>query len=74
MEFDYIDPDRAGGGGNGHNNLEPEGESQEDFEDEESLYISRKKLEDTNYCSANGSFVWCLPRDYNQEKHPFTCK
>ena len=29
---------------------------------------------DTNRCKPNTSFIWCLPQDYNQEKHPFTCK
>ena len=29
---------------------------------------------DTNRCKPNTSFIWCLPVDYNQEKHPFTCK
>lgn len=27
---------------------------------------------DTNTCKPNSSFIWCLPHDYNQEKHPFT--
>merc|ERR1719397_2390927 len=27
---------------------------------------------DTNRCRANTSFIWCLPPDYNQEKHPFS--
>jgi len=27
---------------------------------------------DTNKCKANSSFVWCLPNDYNLEKHPFS--
>jgi len=27
---------------------------------------------DTNRCRPNISFIWCLPQDYNQEKHPFT--
>jgi len=29
---------------------------------------------DNNKCKPNTSFIWCLPQDYNQEKHPFTCK
>ena len=29
---------------------------------------------DTNRCKPNQTFVWCLPFDYNQEKHPFSCK
>jgi len=29
---------------------------------------------DTNKCKPNSSFVWCLPKDYNLEKHPFSCK
>ena len=28
----------------------------------------------TNICHHNNSFIWCLPNDYNQEKHPFTCR
>ena len=28
----------------------------------------------TNICQHNNSFIWCLPNDYNQEKHPFTCR
>jgi len=27
---------------------------------------------DTNRCKPNTSYIWCLPSDYNQEKHPFT--
>jgi len=27
---------------------------------------------DTNRCKPNKSYVWCLPKDYNQEKHPFS--
>jgi len=27
---------------------------------------------DTNRCKPNHTFTWCLPHDYNQEKHPFT--
>lgn len=27
---------------------------------------------DTNRCKANTTYIWCLPQDYNQEKHPFT--
>jgi len=27
---------------------------------------------DTNMCKPDKSFTWCLPPDYNQEKHPFT--
>jgi len=27
---------------------------------------------DTNRCKFNTPHVWCLPVDYNQEKHPFT--
>ena len=29
---------------------------------------------DTNMCKPDKAFTWCLPPDYNQEKHPFTCK
>ena len=29
---------------------------------------------ETNRCKPNQTYVWCLPYDYNQEKHPFTCK
>ena len=28
---------------------------------------------DKNKCQPNKTFIWCLPVDYNQEKHPFTC-
>ena len=28
----------------------------------------------SNKCQPNKTFIWCLPVDYNQEKHPFTCK
>jgi len=31
-------------------------------------------LDTNSRCRANESFVWCLPADYNQEKHPFTCQ
>ncbi len=40
-------------------------------------YVSlegKPKHTDDDYCKPNTSYVWCLPRDYNQEKHPFTCK
>ena len=36
--------------------------------------LDRQRIEDDTYCSPNGTFVWCLPRDYNREKHPFSCK
>ena len=29
---------------------------------------------DTNMCKPDKAFTWCLPPDYNQEKHPFTCE
>ena len=29
---------------------------------------------ETNRCKPNQTYIWCLPFDYNQEKHPFTCK
>ena len=29
---------------------------------------------ETNRCKPGTAFVWCLPKDYNQEKHPFTCR
>ena len=29
---------------------------------------------DTNKCKPQKNFVWCLPKDYNLEKHPFSCK
>lgn len=29
---------------------------------------------DTNRCKNNTSYIWCLPQDYNQEKHPFSCR
>ena len=28
---------------------------------------------DTNHCKPGTQHVWCLPRDYNLEKHPFSC-
>ena len=31
-------------------------------------------LSHDNNCQVNKTFIWCLPMDYNQEKHPFTCK
>ena len=31
-------------------------------------------LSHDNNCQVNKTFIWCLPLDYNQEKHPFTCK
>jgi len=34
--------------------------------------MDQKRIEDDTYCSPNGSFVWCLPKDYNREKHPFS--
>ena len=36
--------------------------------------LDAKRIEDDTYCSPNSTYVWCLPRDYNREKHPFTCK
>ena len=27
-----------------------------------------------NKCQPNKTFIWCIPVDYNQEKHPFTCE
>ena len=36
-----------------------------------SLAAKRRMLAEDNYCKENISYVWCLPRDYNQEKHPF---
>jgi len=27
---------------------------------------------ETNRCKPNQTYIWCLPFDYNQEKHPFT--
>ena len=36
--------------------------------------LDAKRIEDDTYCNPNVSYVWCLPRDYNREKHPFTCK
>ena len=29
---------------------------------------------ETNRCKPNQTYIWCLPFDYNQEKHPFTCE
>ena len=44
-------------------------------EDEESLQGGFLGLNfDTNRCKPNNSYIWCLPMDYNQEKHPFTCR
>jgi len=34
--------------------------------------LDAKRIEDDTYCNPNASYVWCLPRDYNREKHPFT--
>merc|ERR1712008_53439 len=34
--------------------------------------LDAKRIEDDMYCNPNGSYVWCLPRDYNREKHPFS--
>lgn len=34
--------------------------------------LDAKRIEDDTYCSPNSTYVWCLPRDYNREKHPFT--
>ena len=36
--------------------------------------LDAKRIEDDTYCNPNASYVWCLPRDYNREKHPFTCE
>lgn len=36
--------------------------------------LELKRIEDDTYCNPNATFVWCLPRDYNREKHPFICK
>ena len=48
------------------------------YRDEESGEVAQYDVDsgprDDNYCTANSSYVWCLPRDYNQEKHPFSCK
>jgi len=34
--------------------------------------MDAKRIEDDTYCNPNATYVWCLPRDYNREKHPFT--
>ena len=34
----------------------------------------RKQLAAENYCRHNSPYVWCLPKNYNQEKHPFICE
>jgi len=34
--------------------------------------LDAKRIEDDTYCNPNATYVWCLPRDYNREKHPFT--
>jgi len=31
-----------------------------------------KRMADDDYCKPGRPYVWCLPQDYNQEKHPFT--
>ena len=36
--------------------------------------ILRRVNFDTNKCKPQKNFVWCLPKDYNLEKHPFSCK
>ena len=69
---DWVNPDYedAGGEGNGGSG----GDNMQTAAEREALVRHRKRLEDDNYCKPNVSYVWCLPRDYNQEKHPVTCK
>jgi len=49
----------------------------QDFEDDFPQDVTEansvvKRIADDDYCKPNSTYVWCLPRDYNQEKHPFT--
>ena len=39
-----------------------------------SLASSGAQRGDTNHCKPGTQHVWCLPRDYNLEKHPFSCE
>ena len=71
---DWVNPEYedggdggGGGGGGGSDSMQTAAEA-------EALVRHRKRLEDDNYCKRNVSYVWCLPRDYNQEKHPVTCE
>ena len=57
-------------GGEGHGDAD----NMQTAAEAETLERHRKRLADDNYCKRNVSYVWCLPRDYNQEKHPVTCK
>ena len=42
--------------------------------DTSSLGSSGAQRGDTNHCKPGTQHVWCLPRDYNLEKHPFSCE
>ena len=42
--------------------------------DTSSLASSGAQRGDTNHCKPGTQHVWCLPRDYNLEKHPFSCE
>lgn len=33
--------------------------------------VDKQRIEDDTYCNPNGTYVWCLPKEYNREKHPF---
>ena len=67
---DWDTPDYHGGEGG----VREAAESMLTAAEAEALDRHRKRLEDDNYCKTNVSYVWCLPRDYNQEKHPVTCE
>ena len=46
-----------------------------DYSPQESLsHADKQRIEDDTYCNPNGTYVWCLPKEYNREKHPFACK
>jgi len=43
-----------------------------DYSPQESLsHADKQRIEDDTYCNPNGTYVWCLPKEYNREKHPF---
>ena len=54
-----------------HHFVESEGTQQSLLGDP--LSVLGMSLE-TNRCKPNQTYIWCLPFDYNQEKHPFTCR
>ena len=46
-----------------------------DYTPQDSLsHADKQRIEDDTYCNPNGTYVWCLPKEYNREKHPFACK